>query len=297
MAHRVLRVHDGHAVTLERPGELAGPGDGHERVLVAVLDQHRDVGARPPSPARTRRGRAAPGSSRARPIGRGRSLVPQRQGDHHPGALGEARRRAPATARSPAPRTPRRAGRRARRATTRTPRDRTRPAGSTSTRRSRACPAAASGPRGRTAQNWPSGSRCGQQPAEVPLVGAVPVDQQQEALGVVAAHHVRHERSHANQPTNVVPGRSDPPHFVPAPAYARCPCDLGSTSAIRTGARASPRRCRRRKHAERLGYHSVWTAEAYGTDAVTPLTWLMAQHRDAELRLGHHADAGAHARR
>jgi len=28
--------------------------------------------------------------------------------------------------------------------------------------------------------------------------------------------------------------------------------------------------------AERLGYHSVWTAEAYGTDAVTPLTWLMA---------------------
>ena len=30
------------------------------------------------------------------------------------------------------------------------------------------------------------------------------------------------------------------------------------------------------KEAERLGYHSVWTAEAYGTDAITPLTWLMA---------------------
>jgi F420-dependent oxidoreductase-like protein len=30
------------------------------------------------------------------------------------------------------------------------------------------------------------------------------------------------------------------------------------------------------QHAERLGYHSAWTAEAYGTDAVTPLTWLMA---------------------
>jgi len=30
------------------------------------------------------------------------------------------------------------------------------------------------------------------------------------------------------------------------------------------------------QEAERLGYHSVWTAEAYGTDAVTPLTWLMA---------------------
>ncbi|HEX5616111.1 MAG TPA: LLM class F420-dependent oxidoreductase [Acidimicrobiia bacterium] len=30
------------------------------------------------------------------------------------------------------------------------------------------------------------------------------------------------------------------------------------------------------QHAESLGYHSAWTAEAYGTDAVTPLTWLMA---------------------
>src|ERR1700675_3282379 len=30
------------------------------------------------------------------------------------------------------------------------------------------------------------------------------------------------------------------------------------------------------QEAEGLGYHSVWTAEAYGTDAVTPLTWLMA---------------------
>jgi F420-dependent oxidoreductase-like protein len=30
------------------------------------------------------------------------------------------------------------------------------------------------------------------------------------------------------------------------------------------------------QHAERLGFHSAWTAEAYGTDAVTPLTWLMA---------------------
>ncbi|MCU1429901.1 MAG: putative F420-dependent oxidoreductase, Rv3520c family [Actinomycetia bacterium] len=30
-------------------------------------------------------------------------------------------------------------------------------------------------------------------------------------------------------------------------------------------------------HAERLGFHSAWTAEAYGTDAVTPLTWMMAR--------------------
>jgi F420-dependent oxidoreductase-like protein len=29
--------------------------------------------------------------------------------------------------------------------------------------------------------------------------------------------------------------------------------------------------------ADRLGYHSLWTAEAYGSDAVTPLTWLAAK--------------------
>ena len=30
------------------------------------------------------------------------------------------------------------------------------------------------------------------------------------------------------------------------------------------------------QEAERLGFHSGWTAEAYGTDAVTPLTWVMS---------------------
>jgi F420-dependent oxidoreductase-like protein len=30
------------------------------------------------------------------------------------------------------------------------------------------------------------------------------------------------------------------------------------------------------KEAERLGYHSLWTAEAYGSDSVTPLVWLAA---------------------
>ncbi|MBM3674459.1 MAG: LLM class F420-dependent oxidoreductase [Actinobacteria bacterium] len=30
------------------------------------------------------------------------------------------------------------------------------------------------------------------------------------------------------------------------------------------------------QEADRLGYHSAWTAEAYGTDAITPITWLMA---------------------
>jgi F420-dependent oxidoreductase-like protein len=30
------------------------------------------------------------------------------------------------------------------------------------------------------------------------------------------------------------------------------------------------------KEADDLGFHSGWTAEAYGSDAITPLTWLMA---------------------
>ena len=36
--------------------------------------------------------------------------------------------------------------------------------------------------------------------------------------------------------------------------------------------------------AERLGYYAVWTAEAWGSDAVTPLAWVGAQ--TARIRLG-----------
>src|SRR5436305_1627621 len=36
--------------------------------------------------------------------------------------------------------------------------------------------------------------------------------------------------------------------------------------------------------AERLGYDSVWTAEAYGSDAVTPLAYIAA--RTSRIRLG-----------
>ncbi len=36
--------------------------------------------------------------------------------------------------------------------------------------------------------------------------------------------------------------------------------------------------------AERLGYHSVWTAEAYGSDAITPLAFLAAQ--TSRIKLG-----------
>jgi F420-dependent oxidoreductase-like protein len=38
------------------------------------------------------------------------------------------------------------------------------------------------------------------------------------------------------------------------------------------------------REAERLGFHSVWTAEAYGSDAVTPLAWIGGQ--TTKLHLG-----------
>ena len=36
--------------------------------------------------------------------------------------------------------------------------------------------------------------------------------------------------------------------------------------------------------AERLGYDSVWSGEAYGTDAVTPTAWILA--RTTRIRAG-----------
>ncbi len=38
------------------------------------------------------------------------------------------------------------------------------------------------------------------------------------------------------------------------------------------------------RHAERLGFHSVWSAEAYGSDAITPLAYLAGLTR--HIRLG-----------
>jgi F420-dependent oxidoreductase-like protein len=38
------------------------------------------------------------------------------------------------------------------------------------------------------------------------------------------------------------------------------------------------------QEADRLGYHSVWSAEAYGSDAVTPITWVAA--RTDRIRVG-----------
>ncbi|MBE2192709.1 MAG: LLM class flavin-dependent oxidoreductase, partial [Anaerolinea sp.] len=38
------------------------------------------------------------------------------------------------------------------------------------------------------------------------------------------------------------------------------------------------------QEAERLGYYAVWTAEAYGSDAVTPLAWIGA--KTSKIHLG-----------
>ena len=40
------------------------------------------------------------------------------------------------------------------------------------------------------------------------------------------------------------------------------------------------------KEAERLGYHSVWSAEAWGSDALTPLAWIAAQTSTIGLGAG-----------
>ena len=49
------------------------------------------------------------------------------------------------------------------------------------------------------------------------------------------------------------------------------------------------------KEAERLGFDSVWTAEAYGSDALTPLAWWGA-HTD-RLKLGTASSSCRHAPR
>lgn len=40
------------------------------------------------------------------------------------------------------------------------------------------------------------------------------------------------------------------------------------------------------QEAERLGYHSVWSAEAWGSDALTPLAWIAAQTSTIKLGAG-----------
>src|SRR5215468_5485403 len=38
--------------------------------------------------------------------------------------------------------------------------------------------------------------------------------------------------------------------------------------------------------AERLGYHSVWCGESYGTDAVTPIAWVLARTKTIKAGTG-----------
>ena len=38
--------------------------------------------------------------------------------------------------------------------------------------------------------------------------------------------------------------------------------------------------------AERLGYDAVWCGEAYGTDAVTPVAWVLAQTKKIKAGTG-----------
>ena len=49
------------------------------------------------------------------------------------------------------------------------------------------------------------------------------------------------------------------------------------------------------QRAEALGYDSVWSAEAYGSDAVTPLAFLAAVTKKIRLGHRHNAVGGPHA--
>ncbi|MCZ7531655.1 MAG: LLM class F420-dependent oxidoreductase [Acidimicrobiia bacterium] len=58
---------------------------------------------------------------------------------------------------------------------------------------------------------------------------------------------------------------------------------LGINLGYQDWANGLPQAIATAQHAERLGFDSAWTAEAYGTDAVTPLTWLMAHTERIKL--------------
>ena len=47
------------------------------------------------------------------------------------------------------------------------------------------------------------------------------------------------------------------------------------------------------QEADRLGYHAVWTAEAYGSDCISPLAWVGALTKNIKLGSGIIADASA----
>ena len=59
---------------------------------------------------------------------------------------------------------------------------------------------------------------------------------------------------------------------------------LGFALGVNLGSRSGASVARQARLAEDLGYDSVWAGEAYGTDAVTPLTWAAASTE--RLRIG-----------
>ena len=76
-------------------------------------------------------------------------------------------------------------------------------------------------------------------------------------------------------------GRSGPPHLVPAPAYAPPHATRDQLRLPGLGHRPRARPCSRRRRPSGSATTRCWTAEAYGTDAVTPLHLAHGEHRDA----------------
>src|SRR5205814_6815615 len=71
-----------------------------------------------------------------------------------------------------------------------------------------------------------------------------------------------------------------------------CQCDSTGGHRMRFGLNAGYSGARIQlnmpliKEADQLGFHSVWTAEAYGSDAVTPATWIAAQTEKINVATG-----------
>ena len=205
------------------------------RVLGAVLHEHRHIAARPPSRCRCGRGRVRTGSSPARRSGRS-----------------DAARSATLSA-TPAPweNPPKTASARAKPSSAHcsSTKPSTRSTASANAvgvdaglgdrepgeaRRSRRRVRRPGHDRGEAAL----GIEVGQQSAEILLVGAVAVQQDEEAVGGASAHHGVGQRHRTlSQRDDAVPG------IVGSgihPVRKGSPCDSASTSATRTGARGSP---------------------------------------------------------
>src|SRR5690606_34293021 len=84
---------------------------------------------------------------------------------------------------------------------------------------------------------------------------------------------------------HTAPGRGTPPSSLLPPPFAwRHQMKLGigigySGADLRVPVELVQK-------AERLGYDSVWTAEAYGSDAITPLAFLAAHTKHIRLGTG-----------